>query len=50
MHRTTQQFHWENRGYADFDAFLADLSSRKRKTIRKERAHGQGLRRRDRRR
>ena len=37
MHRTTQQFHWENRGYPDFDTFLADLSSRKRKTIRKER-------------
>jgi uncharacterized protein len=37
MRRTTQQFHWENRGYSDFDAFLADLSSRKRKTIRKER-------------
>ncbi|MBA3325507.1 MAG: N-acetyltransferase [Rhodobacteraceae bacterium] len=36
--RTTQQFHWENRGYADFDSFLADLASRKRKTIRKERA------------
>ena len=32
-----QQFHWHNRGYADFEAFLADLSSRKRKTIRKER-------------
>lgn len=38
LHRITQQFHWENRDYADFDAFLADLSSRKRKTIRKERA------------
>ncbi|HVL22168.1 MAG TPA: GNAT family N-acetyltransferase [Amaricoccus sp.] len=37
MARTTQQFHWENRGYADFDAFLADLASRKRKAIRKER-------------
>ena len=37
MRRTTQQFHWENRGYANFDAFLTDLSSRKRKTIRKER-------------
>ncbi len=36
--RTTQQFHWMNRDYADFDAFLADLSSRKRKAIRKERA------------
>ncbi|MFP4044638.1 MAG: GNAT family N-acetyltransferase [Rhodosalinus sp.] len=37
MHRVTEQFHWVNRGYADFDGFLADLSSRKRKTIRKER-------------
>ena len=36
--RSTQQFHWENRGYADFDAFLADLASRKRKTVRRERA------------
>ncbi len=35
--RVTRQFHWENRDYADFDAFLADLSSRKRKAIRKER-------------
>ena len=32
------QFHWHNRGYASFDDFLAALSSRKRKTIRKERA------------
>ncbi|MDU8943944.1 GNAT family N-acetyltransferase [Ovoidimarina sediminis] len=38
MRRTTQQFHWENIGYNDFDAFLANLSSRKRKNIRKERA------------
>lgn len=38
MARTTQQFHWLNRGYEDFDAFLAGLSSRKRKNIRKERA------------
>lgn len=37
LHRTGQQFHWLNDGYADFDAFLAALSSRKRKTIRKER-------------
>ena len=22
LHRVTQQFHWENRGYASFDAFL----------------------------
>ncbi|MDJ0629783.1 MAG: GNAT family N-acetyltransferase [Rhodobacter sp.] len=38
LQRVTDQFHWVNRGYADFDAFLADLSSRKRKNIRKERA------------
>jgi predicted N-acyltransferase len=37
LQRTHQQFHWENAGYADFDAFLAALSSRKRKTIRRER-------------
>ena len=37
LHRVTQQFHWENRNYSDFDGFLADLSSRKRKMIRKER-------------
>ncbi|MFW2589224.1 GNAT family N-acetyltransferase [Sagittula sp. SSi028] len=41
--RITQQFHWHNRGYADFDGFLADLSSRKRKAIRKERAKAQGF-------
>ena len=35
--RTDQQFHWENRGFATFDDFLAALSSRKRKTIRRER-------------
>ena len=38
LQRTDQQFHWQNRGYADFDAFLAGLASRKRKQIRKERA------------
>jgi predicted N-acyltransferase len=37
MLRTGQQFHWENRGYSDFDGFLAELQSRKRKQIRKER-------------
>jgi predicted N-acyltransferase len=31
------QYHWLNRGFATFDDFLASLSSRKRKTIRKER-------------
>jgi uncharacterized protein len=42
--REGSQFHWENRGYGDFADFLADLSSSKRKTIRKERARaGEGL-------
>jgi predicted N-acyltransferase len=38
LQRTDQQFHWENRGYATFDNFLADLASAKRKNLRKERA------------
>lgn len=43
MRRTSQQFHWANDGYADFDGFLATLSSRKRKNIRKERERAQGF-------
>lgn len=39
--RSDIQFHWLNRDYASFDAFLAGLSSRKRKDIRKERAAAQ---------
>ena len=35
--REDSQFHWTNRGYRDFNDFLADLSSAKRKNIRKER-------------
>jgi predicted N-acyltransferase len=35
--RTDSQFHWRNHGYGSFDDFLAALSSRKRKTIRRER-------------
>jgi len=38
MARKSQQFHWRNHGYADFDGFLDSLSARKRKNIRKERA------------
>ncbi|PZO67765.1 MAG: GNAT family N-acetyltransferase [Paracoccus denitrificans] len=41
--RTTTQYHWVNDGYADFDAFLAALSSRKRKAIRKERERALGF-------
>jgi len=37
LQRTGRQFHWENRGYDSFDAFLGSLASRKRKMIRKER-------------
>jgi hypothetical protein len=36
--RTDSQFHWFNHGYETFGDFLAALSSRKRKAIRKERA------------
>ncbi len=38
LHRTGIQFHWHNQNFANFDGFLATLSSRKRKNIRKERA------------
>ncbi|MEL6583273.1 MAG: GNAT family N-acetyltransferase [Pseudomonadota bacterium] len=41
--RVTQQFHWENRAFPDFDTFLEALSSRKRKTIRKERRTAQNF-------
>ena len=37
LQRNDQQFHWENRGYASFDEFLGELSSSKRKNLRKER-------------
>jgi len=35
--RWSEQYHWKNEGYGTFDDFLAALSSRKRKTIRRER-------------
>ncbi len=38
LHRVTEQFHWQDQGYGDFDGFLGALSSRKRKALRKERA------------
>ncbi|MEM8848595.1 MAG: GNAT family N-acetyltransferase [Pseudomonadota bacterium] len=43
LDRSSQQYHWFNNDYADFDAFLAALSSRKRKTIRKERRTAQAF-------
>ncbi len=35
--RLGEQYHWKNECYASFDDFLGALSSRKRKTIRRER-------------
>ncbi len=37
MQRIGLQFHWENKGYKNFDEFLSVLASRKRKQLRKER-------------
>ena len=38
LQRQDQQFHWKNNGYSSFDDFLNELSSRKRKNLRKERS------------
>jgi predicted N-acyltransferase len=35
--RLDQQFHFENRGYGSYDDFLAELASRKRKALKRER-------------
>ena len=47
LQRVDTQFHWLNAGYAGFNDFLAQLSSKKRKNIRRERrdatAHGIGI-------
>jgi predicted N-acyltransferase len=40
--REGQQYHWKNAGYASFEAFLAALSSGRRKTIKRERREAQG--------
>lgn len=37
LHRTDQQFHFLNAGYASHDEFLETLASRKRKTLKRER-------------
>lgn len=39
LQRLGCQYHWFNRGYRDFQDFLDTLTSRKRKQMRKERAH-----------
>jgi len=37
LQRTGVQFHWQNQAYASFDDFLGALSSRKRKSLKRER-------------
>jgi predicted N-acyltransferase len=37
LERNDQQFHWTNNNFTNFDDFLESLTSRKRKSIRKER-------------
>jgi len=37
LSRRDCQFHWRNRGYADFDAFLASFTAEKRKKAKRER-------------
>jgi len=46
LSRITYQYHWINRGYRCFDDYLADLRSKKRKQVQRERAEvaAQGLR------
>lgn len=39
LKRIDCQYHWHNRDYSDFDDFLAGCTSRRRKTIRRERRH-----------
>ncbi|MCC6623816.1 MAG: GNAT family N-acetyltransferase [Deltaproteobacteria bacterium] len=36
-HRLGAQFHWENAGYSDFEAFIARFDSKRRNQIRRER-------------
>ena len=43
LRRASQQYHWRDEGFGGFEGFLAALSSRKRKTIRHERAVAQGF-------
>jgi len=43
LHRITTQYHWVDADFGNFEGFLAALSSRKRKAIRRERAVAQGF-------
>ncbi|MBB5701803.1 hypothetical protein FHS76_001665 [Ochrobactrum daejeonense] len=37
LHRTDQQFHFNNKGFSSYDDFLEELISRKRKALKRER-------------
>ncbi len=39
MRRIGYQFHWQNRGYRDFDDFLNEFSAQKRKKVKRERRY-----------
>jgi len=39
LKRMDCQYHWQNDSYADFDDFLSRCTSKRRKTIRRERRH-----------
>ena len=39
LRRLDCQYHWHDGGYASFEDFLADCTSKRRKTIRRERRH-----------
>jgi len=39
LRRLDCQYHWANGGYGTFDDFLGDCTSKRRKTIRRERRH-----------
>jgi predicted N-acyltransferase len=41
LQRQDQQYHWHNAGYGSFEDFLTQLSSGRRKTIRRERRDAQ---------
>ena len=43
LRRLNEQYHWHDEGYGTFDGFLAALSSRKRKAIRRERREAQAF-------
>ncbi|PKN56281.1 MAG: GNAT family N-acetyltransferase [Deltaproteobacteria bacterium HGW-Deltaproteobacteria-14] len=39
--RLSRQFHWHNAGYRDFDDFLAAMTTKRRKEVRRERRRAQ---------